>query len=533
MKKVEKETESAKLCYDCASEITDSNSETGLDNEIRCNICHAEKYTSCDSCADILEKETAIYSNNDYKYYCNDCYRDRFISCDSCSEETSIDDYYSVNDESLCQSCYEENCINCDSCGESEYTDNSNYCENCEEDYCNGCWDTHGCNNRVLANFQFLTGKICKEMPFFDYVGIEIETFGEENAPKLDFISTTGDGSITPDNDFAKGIEFKTLPASGKVLVKNIRLLSKELKKANFKVNQSCGLHVHIDCRKIKDKPQKLSNMILTYYAFEDILYSMLPKSRWNNQYCKPLFTDYIKQDLKGKTIDRLGKKWYKSEYYEGNADDHSHSSRYHDFNIHSIFYRGTLEVRMHSATINSEKILNWIYLLLKIKKWALNNYDEKIIQKALKLNSNKDKYSLFIKTFKLNNNPKLKKYIEKRIKKFNPLVLTKKQNYWGAKKETIKIQTNYNRLYLRKRKYIDDAYNKLINTENIRLKPFERALLSYNQDEIFRSLEKALIKDNLSFKLLQRRLDKQNNIRALKQEECEILYNKEKGVEE
>lgn len=516
VKKDIKEEIEKELCSVCDNELSAGEAD---DYEVNgnkyCETCHEEKYTSCYDCGDLIEQNNAKTSDNG-DYYCKNCYDLNFISCDFCSDEVSNDDTHEVQGDSICYSCYEDKTFCCVGCDLNYYSGNGDehYCEPCGESYCSDCWDEHGCN--VGINPNFIDGKICKEMPFFDHVGLEIETFGEVNAPKFDFITTSGDGSIKP--DFGDAIEIKTLPTSGNKLVENTKLLCGTLRAEGFKVNQSCGLHVHIDCRKLRTKPLKLSNLVLTYYAFEDILYSMLPKSRWTNQYCLPLFEDYKSKDLKNKTLDKFSKKWYKSEYYAESTTDQHHSSRYHNINVHSIFYRGSLEIRMHSGTLDSEKILNWVYLLLKIKKWALNNYDDEIIQKAIKMKTGKRKYNLFLQTFNLNKNKKISEYIQKRIEKFNPLALTNKQNYWSIQKECSNIKNKREAIGDKMKNYIDDTIKK------------NSTSLPNDSWDARRVVERMLSESSTHFKSLKKTYDNNTTEIEIISIKARKIYEKQKG---
>ncbi len=432
-------TETLTKCYNCKNTIDPEEGSQENDGNLYCQSCFDDIFTTCYDCGDSFKTDEMLYQSGDY--YCRSCYDDNFSSCDDCGDDYPIDDLIGVaNGNSICQDCRDSNYYSCYECGEIYHEDNCHYCEDCSDYLCDDCWEEHEHNRRYASEFSFKQGKICKEMPFFDYVGVEIETFSHQRVPELDFIQVDDDGSISP--DFGESCEIKTLPASGDTLVKNIKTLSRELKAGDFGVNSSCGLHIHIDCRKIKDKPIKIGQMLQTFMAFEDILYSMLPKSRWGSTYCKPLFDDYDEKELKAKTIQEFCKKWYKTDYYTDQINNHYADSRYHDINAHSLFYRGTIEVRMHSGTIDSEKILNWIYVLLKIKKWSLNNYNEKTIKKAMKMTSNQKKLNLFLKTFGFKDDKK--EYILARIKKFNPLLLTTRGNYWDTKRKLKTFRKSY-----------------------------------------------------------------------------------------
>ena len=61
----------------------------------------------------------------------------------------------------------------------------------------------------------------------------------------------------------------------------------RRLKDADYSVETSCGLHVHLAAEDFKNNSTKLAQVLRTAYASEDILLSMLPSSRWNNDYAR------------------------------------------------------------------------------------------------------------------------------------------------------------------------------------------------------------------------------------------------------
>ena len=88
---------------------------------------------------------------------------------------------------------------------------------------------------------------------------------------------------------------------------------------------------------------------------------------------------------------------------------DKYHSSRYFWVNLHSYFHRGSIEVRNHSGTVDADKIINWIKILLTIKEYAAGS-------KLKDINKLEGTWEELIKIVK---NPTLVKYMESRRKLF------------------------------------------------------------------------------------------------------------------
>ncbi len=117
----------------------------------------------------------------------------------------------------------------------------------------------------------------------------------------------------------------------------------KVLAKHNAYVNSTCGLHVHVDARR-RDQHKMFANLVKA----QKLLFSMVPQSRKENGYCDV--------NDSGLSMDS----------YEG---------RYWGINPASYEEHKTIEVRLHSGTVNAKKIINWINLLQKIA------YARKMIQ--------------------------------------------------------------------------------------------------------------------------------------------------------
>ena len=131
------------------------------------------------------------------------------------------------------------------------------------------------------------------------------------------------------------GIEIRFLSPKN-LLKKKLELLCNILKEHKAEVNKTCGLHVHLDCRKGFEVAKKTHNNLVAALPF---LYCLVSKQRAKNRYCKPNERMIlVEQEIPG---DR---------YLAINA------SAYHKYK--------TVEVRLHSATTSFNKIYNWCRIL-------------------------------------------------------------------------------------------------------------------------------------------------------------------------
>ena len=144
------------------------------------------------------------------------------------------------------------------------------------------------------------------------------------------------------------------------------------LRHAGAVVNSSCGMHVHVDAS--KHTPQSLKNALSIMYSKEDILFKALKVDerrveRWCQKVREPML-ERIRKLPTNTTMERLKREWY------GGTDgsyEHYNWTRYYALNLHSVFYRSTLEWRCFESTLHAGKVRANITLALAISAQAIN----------------------------------------------------------------------------------------------------------------------------------------------------------------
>ena len=111
------------------------------------------------------------------------------------------------------------------------------------------------------------------------------------------------------------------------------------MRRAGGKVNNSCGLHVHVDAA--NHNRQSLKNLIGIMYSKEDMLFKALQvnearASRWCQKVREPMLREARK--LSSDETHDLTK--LESIWYEGVSGSHEHYNwtRYYALNLHSVF---------------------------------------------------------------------------------------------------------------------------------------------------------------------------------------------------
>lgn len=325
-------------------------------------------------------------------------------------------------------------------------------CDVCITDICKICNQRHPCNTLserekesrrliykiakerkipefYLANplrdvaYKFIAGK--PEIPtnhikINRFVGTEIEVergqkFGLNVLLNPD-VGIAHDGSL----DRNTGIELQTPPSSLNELESVVTNTCQILKQRGYKSTIKCGLHVHLDARDFKNNHKKILQVIKTFYSIEDLIFSILPPSRWTSRFCQRLSKEYMYDNFgTGKKADV---EWYKEAeaiILNVRKDKKYDKSRYYGLNIHSIFHRGTLELRYHSGTINEYKILMWTNFCLLVLEYALKNYNPKTIQSLFDAETSENKFNIMCGIFAIPS--EMKQYLLLRVRKFNP----------------------------------------------------------------------------------------------------------------
>lgn len=145
------------------------------------------------------------------------------------------------------------------------------------------------------------------------------------------------------------------------------------LRRAGAKIDRSCGLHIHIDGA--NHTAQSLKNLAFTFRAKQDLIFKAVAPDRRDNRYCKPLTDDLVGNIKKIKKLDgeKMKDAWYGTyrDYHDASA--HYHASRYHALNLHSLWYRGTVEFRLFNSTLHAGEVRAYINLCLGISAAAIN----------------------------------------------------------------------------------------------------------------------------------------------------------------
>jgi len=420
-------------CQLCELEIEPGHEQSDPEKNKICEICLEEKFFTCEDCQELWRIDDKLTTDSGDSI-CQSCYDNDYITCEDCDNIFHTNDCRE-NDHGgyVCDTCFSNNYTICAHCDVVISNDNSVYCDDCQESYCQDCYDddhqheNYGDVKERSVSSVFLQSATAKNMVHNRCVGVEIEVEKCSDRYSITYdlpqvVGVSEDGSLDE-----SGIEMQTPPASGAKFEKVVKDTLKVISRYGCQATRSCGLHIHIDARDVRYNPTKLSKILRAYYAVEPLLYAMLPKSRYGSTFCKPLRQNYTYEDLITRGLDKLERIWYKEPDKDRrnqmkNSKYDEKGTRYTGLNLHSLFYRGSVEVRYHSGTTDWNKIRHWTILNLCIVEYAINHYQEKEIKAlSLELQERAQASGLLGKIAKIIRIPNsTKKYIAERIGYFN-----------------------------------------------------------------------------------------------------------------
>ena len=184
------------------------------------------------------------------------------------------------------------------------------------------------------------------------------------------------DGYLRLDKDSAEGYPYKVEMVTPKLTYDELPRLQecmRRVKAIGAKVNGSCGLHVHVDAS--NHNRQSLKNLIGIMYSKEDILFKALQVNEARaKRWCKKVREPMLKKARLLSADETQDLTLLENVWYEGKVKktDHYNWTRYYALNLHSVFYRGTVEWRCFNSTLDPVQAAAYVHLCLAISTQAI-----------------------------------------------------------------------------------------------------------------------------------------------------------------
>lgn len=134
-------------------------------------------------------------------------------------------------------------------------------------------------------------------------------------------------------------------------------------------INETCGFHVHHGVDRTRFGCHELQRLVKFIYPLEEYFYLLIPGNRQEAATCRPMELD-LEQFMKACTSCdpqncTVKIAWYSPENrfdVEAAKFPRYDKTRYHGLNLHSYWFRGTVEFRYHSAVLHEvDEAMQWI----------------------------------------------------------------------------------------------------------------------------------------------------------------------------
>ena len=142
-------------------------------------------------------------------------------------------------------------------------------------------------------------------------------------------------------------------------------------RRAGCRATPDCGMHCHIDGAAFDGRT--LANLAKMVYKQEPLILHALGVSEARLQrYTRPIDDEFIRriEAARPRTTDELNPLWYGQRTTN---PEHYHRSRYSGVNLHSYWYRNTLEFRWFHGTTHAGEVKAYVQFCLAIAAKALN----------------------------------------------------------------------------------------------------------------------------------------------------------------
>lgn len=220
---------------------------------------------------------------------------------------------------------------------------------------------------------------------------IEVNDIDDEIEEELEECLNDWKCSVVEDGS-VDGFEINTAPAKGEAFIKQISEICSILKKGS-KLGNNCSMHIHIDARDFTGPD--LVKLAALWQQAEPKMSELVASNRRTNSYCKTIGDALAKginlrkdhPDIAFlKLVNNIHNRNDSYGYEKATISDIIYSfgdkdgaNRYRSLNLHSWFYRKTIENRMLECTLDVNKIINWANINANILSYAKEKSFEEI----------------------------------------------------------------------------------------------------------------------------------------------------------
>ncbi len=154
-----------------------------------------------------------------------------------------------------------------------------------------------------------------------------------------------------------------------------LQAITRALRTGGARVNETCGMHVHVDGAEFKAHPEKVRNMMALAYRWEPVAVNIARVLQNRAFYCRtldPALVDRFRSK-RPRTLSDVAQAWYGRPNMMGRAA-HYDDSRYRWINVHALFDKGTIEFRLFNGTLHAGHVKANVLFALGMAACALSS---------------------------------------------------------------------------------------------------------------------------------------------------------------
>jgi len=171
--------------------------------------------------------------------------------------------------------------------------------------------------------------------------------------------------------------------------IDTLQRIIRAVRAAGAKVDQSCGIHIHLDGARFD--ASAVTRFVKIFNKQEElIMHALGVCQRRRASFCKDVDQDFLAriEREKPRTLDALNVAWYG---YRNMRPAHYDNSRYRALNLHALWQKGTIEIRAFESTLHAGKVRAYVQLALALGAKAIDS--KSAVSKRRPLNTATAKY--------------------------------------------------------------------------------------------------------------------------------------------
>ena len=239
--------------------------------------------------------------------------------------------------------------------------------------------------NPEIGNYSFI------DLPPFLNFAFELEGGFESSRYDSYHFSDIGfnvdyDGSVSTHARYDQKEVIVDGYEAGSQIITKVEALLDQLVEEEYVSNESCGIHIHLSRNDSDWSMHDIIKVSRLVTGIEKQMFRYLPDCRVEKRHSAPMekknegYKSFVSQPAPvlsaisqdGNIKNILGAAWYNRRDFDHSSRDSYHSSRYCGLNIHSYFYRGTIEFRHFDA--DPEMLPYFLDWVGAITEFAINH---------------------------------------------------------------------------------------------------------------------------------------------------------------